>query len=538
MDHTWTTIVLLFAVSLLFVTKFRRKSSNLPPTIFPTIPIIGHLHLLKKPLHRTLSTLSEKHGPILLLCFGSRNVLLVSSPISKQCFTENDVVFADRPRLLVGKILGSNYTSLGFAPYGNHWRNLRRISNTEIFSSNRINEFRDTRANEGRFLVRKLISESSSPVNLTSVFHEMIWNVMMTILSGKRFFGGCVDLEEGKRFKELANETFLVFGATNLGDHLPILRWLGVKGFENKLIELQKKRNEFIQGLIHQIRIAKEEKIENDSMMEKMMKNTVVDVLLKLQETDPVFYTDEVIRSLVLNLLDAGTDTSTTTMEWAFSLLLNHPHILTKARAEIDNQVGKSRLIDESDIINLPYLVCIVKETLRMYPPGPLLLPHEPSKDCVVEGYHIPRGTMLLVNQWDIQQQQQQQQNPIPYDQDVDKVSVHSVGNNSNEYESDNGKEINKQSSALKSNSVFKDKKDFSKLSNDDGKGPIVEHVILMNDGQSPSPIKDGKPTYLKPLFKEMVDNTHAVKKVHFRFMEPIEEEEQGVGVMIHISSS
>ncbi|XP_071712706.1 cytochrome P450 81Q32-like [Rutidosis leptorrhynchoides] len=408
--HTWTTITLLFAASLLFVTRIRRKSSNLPPTIFPTIPIIGHLHLLKKPLHRTLSALSAKHGPILLLRFGSRNVLLVSSPsISKQCFTENDVVFADRPRLLAGKILGSNYTSFGFAPYGNHWRNLRRISTIEIFSSNRINEFRDTRADEGRLLVRKLITESSDHVNLSLVFNEMMLNVMMMMLFGKRFFGGGVDFEEGKKFKELVNETFLVGGATNLGDHLPILRWFGVKGFENKLIELQKKRDEFIRGLIRQIRISKGDEMKNnesvkEKMMMMMMKNTVIDVLLKHQETNPEFYTDDVIKSFVLNLLTAATDTSTTTMEWAFSLLLNHPHILKKAQTEIDNQVGKSRLIDESDTINnLPYLDCIVKETLRMYPPGPLLLPHESSKDCIVGGYHIPRGTMLLVNQWAIQ---------------------------------------------------------------------------------------------------------------------------------------
>ncbi|KAI3785437.1 hypothetical protein L1987_44555 [Smallanthus sonchifolius] len=102
------------------------------------------------------------------------------------------------------------------------------------------------------------------------------------------------------------------------------------------------------------------------------------------------------------NLLTAGTDTSTATVEWAFSLLLNHKHVLQKARDEIDIHVGENRLVDEPDMANLPYLLCIVNETLRMYPPGPLLVPHESSDDCVVGGYHIPRGTMLLVNQWAI----------------------------------------------------------------------------------------------------------------------------------------
>lgn len=89
-------------------------------------------------------------------------------------------------------------------------------------------------------------------------------------------------------------------------------------------------------------------------------------------------------------------------MEWAFSLLLNHKHVLEKARDEIDIHVGTNRLVDESDMANLPYLLCIVNETLRMYPAGPLLVPHESSDDCVVAGYHVPRGTMLIVNQWAI----------------------------------------------------------------------------------------------------------------------------------------
>ena len=84
------------------------------------------------------------------------------------------------------------------------------------------------------------------------------------------------------------------------------------------------------------------------------------------------------------------------------SLLVNNPSVLKKAHNEIDSHVGHDRCVEESDMLNLPYLACIIKETLRMYPAGPLL-PHESSKDCMVSGYHVPRGTMLLVNAWGIQ---------------------------------------------------------------------------------------------------------------------------------------
>lgn len=102
-------------------------------------------------------------------------------------------------------------------------------------------------------------------------------------------------------------------------------------------------------------------------------------------------------------LLSAGTETSAVTMEWAMSLLLNNPDKLKKAQIEIDNQVGFDRFVNEFDLSKLPYLHCIINETLRLYPAGPLLVPHESSQECTVGGFRIPRGTMLLLNMWAIQ---------------------------------------------------------------------------------------------------------------------------------------
>ena len=101
-------------------------------------------------------------------------------------------------------------------------------------------------------------------------------------------------------------------------------------------------------------------------------------------------------------LLGAGTDTTATTIEWTLSLLLNNPHALKKAQMEIDNHLGDNHLIQESDLNQLPYLHCIIKESQRMHPVGPII-PHESSGECTVGGYRIPHGTMLLVNVWAIQ---------------------------------------------------------------------------------------------------------------------------------------
>ncbi|MFS7951693.1 putative isoflavone 3'-hydroxylase [Helianthus anomalus] len=275
--------------------------------------------------------ISAKYGPVLLLRFGFRHVLLISCPsAAEECFTTNDIVFANRPRLLFGKIIGNNYTSFGWASYGEHWRNLRRIASLEILSTRHINEFYDTRVDEGRLLIRKLMSplqqevfcrrykfifttetsyiiykliRYSSTVNLRSVFYELTLNMMMRMISGKRYFGGDIPAleEEGERFREMMDETFLLSGAANVGDYLPV----------------GEKLDGFFQRLIEQLRTSKGEM--------KNTKKTMIEVLLSLQESDPEYYTDQMIRSFVQVLIFAGTDTSSGTMEWSLSLLLNHP---------------------------------------------------------------------------------------------------------------------------------------------------------------------------------------------------------------------
>ncbi|GLT62909.1 hypothetical protein SLA2020_355110 [Shorea laevis] len=393
--------IILFAALYAITIHFLHKIRNLPPIPFPTLPIIGHLHLLKKPLYRSLSKISNQHGPLLLLHFGSRRVLVVSSPeAAEECFTKNDVVFANRPHLLAGKHLGYNHTSLAWASYGDHWRNLRRISSIEILSTNRLQLLSGIRSDEIRLLLQKLFKNQNQTVDVKSAFFELTLNVMMRMMAGKRYYGDSVaEAEEAKRFRDLITKTFLYGGATNMGDFLPVLRW--VSNSEKRLVKLQQERDKFMQELVDECRRRLENENKNNSLPGAKNK-TMIEVLLSLQKSEPHNYRDENIRSTMLVLLAAGTDTSAGTMEWAMSLLLNNPEALKKAQVEMDNVVGSSRLVEESDLGKLSYLHCIINETMRMYPAGPLLVPHESSQECFVGGYRIPRGTMLLVNQWAI----------------------------------------------------------------------------------------------------------------------------------------
>ncbi|GMN34492.1 hypothetical protein TIFTF001_004708 [Ficus carica] len=382
-------IILIITLKLFLQTKNPQK--NLPPSP-PALPVIGHLHLLKSPVHRTLLRLSQKYGAVFSLWFGSRHVIIISSPSAvEECFTTNDVVLANRPSLIMNKHVSYNNTTMAAAPYGDHWRNLRRIGTQDIFSSAQLNVFLRTRRDEVRRFLRRISRNSLrdfGKVKLKSLFQDLTFNIIMRMVAGKRYYGDDVeDEDEARQFKEIMKEVFEKGGAANPADFLPILNWIP-EGFEKRVTRLAKKTDKFLQWLIDEHRNGKERK------------NTMIDHLLSLQESQPEYYTDQIIKGLVLILLLAATDTSAMTLEWAMSNLLNHPDILKKAKAELDGQVGQQHLLEESDLSKLNYLQNIISETLRLYPAGPLLLPHYSSDDCTIGGYTIPLDTMILVNAW------------------------------------------------------------------------------------------------------------------------------------------
>ncbi|EXB59546.1 Isoflavone 2'-hydroxylase [Morus notabilis] len=389
---TLSLIIVLIALKLFLQTKKRHE--NLPPCP-PSLPIIGHLHLLKIPIHRALYRLSEKYGPVFSLWFGSRRVVVVSSPSAvTECFTKNDVVLANRPPLLMSKHLGYNYTTMASSPYGDHWRNLRSIGAINIFSASRLTTFLGIRRDEIKRLLVKLSRNSMdgfARVELKSMFSEMTFNIIMRTVAGKRYYGDDVtDEDEAARFRKIMKEASAYGGAVNPGDFLPILNLFVKEGYEEKVKRIAKAADSFLQGLIDEHRIKKESR------------NTMIGHLLSLEESQPEYYTDQIIKGLIMNLLLAGTDTSSVTLEWAMSNLLNHPHVLKKARAELDAQVGQRQMVDEPDLSKLSHLQNIISETLRLYPAAPLLVPHYSSDDCTIDGYDVPRDTILLVNAWAI----------------------------------------------------------------------------------------------------------------------------------------
>ncbi|ESQ53352.1 hypothetical protein EUTSA_v10025129mg [Eutrema salsugineum] len=401
---------LFLSLTFFFIGRIKRKQ-NLPPSPPFALPIIGHLRLLKPPLHRAFLSVSQSLGdaPVFSLRLGNRLVFVVSShSIAEECFTKNDVVvLANRPHSVASKHISYDYTTMASASYSEHWRNLRRIGAVEIFSAHRLNLFSSIRRNEIRRFIARLSRNSShvsnefAKVEMRSMFSDLTFNNIIRMLAGKRYYGdGAEDDPEAKRVRQLIAEAMSSFGAGNAVDYVPVLRW--VTDFEKRIKKLADRLDEFLQGLVDEKRAEKEKG------------NTMIDHLLSLQETQPEYYTDRTIKGIILSLILAGTDTSA---------------VMNKARDEIDKKVGFDRLVEESDFTKLPYLQNIVSETLRLYPAGPLLVPHVASEDCNVGGYDMPRGTMLLVNLWAIHRDPQlwddpEAFNPERFDKEGEALSL------------------------------------------------------------------------------------------------------------------
>ncbi|KAL0359996.1 UNVERIFIED_CONTAM: Trimethyltridecatetraene synthase [Sesamum radiatum] len=403
-NSSWAFLALLhLAAVLAFLSKIilrRHPKPNFPPGPKPW-PIIGNLNLVGSIPHQSLHFLSQKYGDIMQLKFGKFPVVVASSPeMAKQFLRVHDTVFASRPALAAGKYTSYNYSDMTWAPYGPFWRQARKIYLSEVFSAKKLESFEHIRIEERRNFLARLYSLSGKPVVLRDhLSRYTLSSISRMVLSSKYFSESeddkcVVKLDE---LQEMLDEWFLLNGVFNIGDWIPGLSFLDVQGYVKRMKALYKKFDRFHNYVIddHRSRMATEK---------DFAPGDVVDALLQLAE-DPnlqVKLTRDRIKGLLQDLLAGGTDTSATTIEWAVHELLKHPHVIEKAKEELNRVIGRNRWVEENDFPNLPYIDAIIMESMRLHPLATFLAPHYAMEDCKVAGYDISKGTTILINTWSI----------------------------------------------------------------------------------------------------------------------------------------
>lgn len=219
---------------------------------------------------------------------------------------------------------------------------------------------------------------------------------------------------EAREIRKLVTDTVELAGEFNLSDFIWLFKTLNLQGRLNK--RLKEARARFDSLMEEVIKEHEDERRKRKELHEDGQIRDLLDILLDIHEDEAseIELSMENIKAFVLDLFMAGTDTSALTMEWALAELMNHPEVMEKARQEIDSVVGTTRIVEESDIANLPYLQAIFKETLRIHPTVPLL-GRLSSESCNVGGYEIPAKTLLFVNLWSLGRDPEVWEDPLEF---------------------------------------------------------------------------------------------------------------------------
>ncbi|EEF52500.1 cytochrome P450, putative [Ricinus communis] len=421
---------LIFVCSVFCITRSMKKKKAAPEA-GGAWPLIGHLHLLRgpQPSHIVFGNMADKYGPIFTIKMGVHPTLVASNwEMAKECFTTNDKAFANRPNILAMDLLGYGRSMFAFSPYGNYWRQIRKISTLELLSNHRLQMFNHVRESEVGTALKELYklweknkttnSNNKVLVEMKRWFGDITLNIILRIIVGK--FIGYETADEGKEsnegWKQALRDFFHLSGRFIAADAVPFLRWLDIGGHEKTMKHTANKLDIVVTEWLN------EHKEKKASGCVKKGEEDFMDLILDIMDDEAEATlsrdSDTINKATCLALTLAASDTTSVTLIWALSLLVNNPDVLKKAQDELDVQVGRERQVHESDVNNLIFLKAIVKETLRLYPAGPLSVPHESMKDCTVAGYHIPAGTRLVTNLSKIHRDPRVWSNPSEYQQE------------------------------------------------------------------------------------------------------------------------
>ncbi|CAN4111397.1 unnamed protein product [Withania somnifera] len=362
--------------------------SNIPgPRGFP---IIGSMNLMAGLAHRKIATVAESCGAkrLMSLSLGETRVIVTCNPaVAKEIL--NSSVFADRP------VKESAYSlmfhrAIGFAPYGVYWRSLRKIAATHLFCPKQIKASEAQRSQIAKQMVAMFQLGGRDIVRVRDALKLASLNNMMCSVFGRKYnLDSCSS--ETEELGKLVDAGYELLGLFNWSDHLPWLAEFDPQKIRLRCSRLVPEVNRFVSKIIKEHRAQSDADIHSD----------FVHVLLSLQGSERLSDSDMI--AVLWEMIFRGTDTVAVLIEWILARMVLHPQVQSKVQLELDQVVGSSRAVTESDVSEMTYLPAVIKEVLRLHPPGPLLSwARLAITDTTVDGYHVPAGTTAMVNMWAI----------------------------------------------------------------------------------------------------------------------------------------
>ncbi|CAM0878081.1 unnamed protein product [Alopecurus aequalis] len=395
-------VILLPVISYLLLTRrSAEKGLKLPPGP-PRLPVLGNLHQLGPLTHQSLSDLARRHGPVMFLRLGMTTALAVSSAAAaRDVMKAHDAHCCNRPELPGNKQLTYGFKTVAFSPYGDYWRSMRRLFATELLGARRVRAAWATRQEQVRKLMAALgeAAARSAPVAM----EERVYGVADGII-GTMAFGSVYAAAEFagryERFQHVLNEAMDVSAGFAAEDFFPNAagrladRLTGVVARRERVV---RDLDAFFESVIeHRMDLGPEDDDDTGAGL--------VDALVGLWKQGEQGFTKDNVKAILLDSFLGGVETSSVTILWAMSELVRKPQVMRKAQEEIRAAVAAvgGGSVQPDDLPKFRYLKMVVKETMRLHPPAPLLLPRETAGNVQIGGYDVPAGTRVLVNVWAI----------------------------------------------------------------------------------------------------------------------------------------
>ncbi|KAK3134188.1 hypothetical protein QOZ80_6AG0546090 [Eleusine coracana subsp. coracana] len=401
----------LLAIIVLFVCRSRAATrlfpydlarARLPPSP-RALPVIGHLHHLVGGAlpHRAMRDLASRHGPLMLLRLGALPVAVASSAdAAREVMKTRDLHFATRSMTqTLRHAVPEGAEGIIFAPYGDAWRQVRRICTLELLSARRVQSFRPVREEEAGRLLRGVAAAAAlaKAVNLSEMVAAYAADSAVRAVIGNR-------LKDRDAFLALLERSVKLFARMSLPDLYPSSR---LAMLVSRMPGRMRRQREELVGFMDAIVRDHEENKATGG--DDANKEDLLDVLLRIRREGDlqVPITTDNIKSVIGDMLGTGSETAATTLQWIMAELMRNPRVMQKAQDEVRHVLAGQHRVTEDDLNKLHYMRLVVKEGLRLHPPAPLLFPRECRSTCQILGFDVPKGTMVLVNAWAISRDSQ-----------------------------------------------------------------------------------------------------------------------------------
>ncbi|KAK1433637.1 hypothetical protein QVD17_10551 [Tagetes erecta] len=387
-------LFLVLSLPLLYlISKIIQNKSRLNPPGPVGLPIIGNLHQLDSSnLHTSLWNLSKSYGPLVSFHIGFIPAIVISSAsLAKEVFKTQDLIFCSRPSLVGQQKISYNGLEVIFSPYNEYWKEMRKIFMVHLLAPKRVLSFRHIREDEVSNAMKKIreLGVSSKTVNLSKMMMSVTSTIMMRVGFSKR------DEQKITEVVHRLTEFQAIVADFYFSDLWAGLPFVGlIDRLSGKMRRLDKSFRYF--DALYEELI--DEHLNRETPKPPEEGEDFIDILLRLKKDQLFNLTYDHIKGVIMDVLVAGTDTSSATVVWAMTALIKNPEVMKKVQNEVRTVVGEKGRVDEDDLPKLIYMKAVVKEVMRLYPPVPLLVPRETTKDTILNGYKIKQKTIVFIN--------------------------------------------------------------------------------------------------------------------------------------------